>query len=197
MNESVPSSLDPISVLPWNDPLVEAIGHDPRSVYVEHFWLGILGPSTTWLLRRLAAGFDAYPDGFVLDLEETARALGLAANGGRHSPFARALQRSVQFGMAQPHTGGLLVRRKLPPLSQRHVARLPEAVQHAHRVWIDDAASDAAGDHEHARARTLARAMLQFGDDVQRAERQLHLVGVPPRVASEALRWAQDEPMGA
>ena len=82
MPASLPSLLDPISVLPWSDPLVEAIGHDPRSSYVEHFWLGILGPSTTWLLRRLAAGFELYPDGFQLDLEETAKALGLAAAGG-------------------------------------------------------------------------------------------------------------------
>jgi len=197
MPASLPSSLDPVSVLPWNDPLVEAIGHDPRSSYVENFWLGILGPSTTWLLRRLAAGFELYPDGFQLDLEETAKALGLAAAGGRHSPFARALQRSVQFGMAQPHTGGLLVRRKLPPLSRRHAARLPEPVQRAHDAWLESATSDAAAAHEHNRARTLARAMLQLGDDVERTERQLHLVGVPPRVAYEALRWAQTEPMGA
>ncbi len=197
MPASLPSLLDPISVLPWSDPLVEAIGHDPRSAYVEHFWLGILGPSTTWLLRRLAAGFELYPDGFQLDLEETAKALGLAAAGGRHSPFARALQRSVQFGMAQPHTGGLLVRRKLPPLSHRHVARLPEPVQHAHEAWLEHAASETVVANEHARARTLARTMLQLGDDAERTERQLHLVGVPPRIASEALRWAQAEPMGA
>jgi hypothetical protein len=197
MPESPLSSLDPVNVLPWNDPLVEAVGHDPRSAYVELFWLGILGPSTTWLLRRLAAGFEVYPDGFQLDLEETAKALGLAAAGGRHSPFARALQRSVQFGMAQPHTGGLLVRRMLPPLSHRHAARLPEAVQRAHDAWLEQAAGEAVANHEHVRARALARTMLQLGDDAERTERQLHLVGVPPPIASAALRWARAEPMGA
>jgi hypothetical protein len=35
--------------------VVDTLGFDPRSSYVED-WLGILGPSTTWLLRRLAAG---------------------------------------------------------------------------------------------------------------------------------------------
>jgi hypothetical protein len=197
MPAPLPLPLDPISVLPWNDPLVEAIGHDPRSTYVENFWLGILGPSTTWLLRRLAAGFELYPDGFELDLDETAKALGLAAAGGRHSPFARALQRSVQFGMAQPHTGGLLVRRKLPPLSRRHIARLPEPVQLAHEAWLEHEASDAVVAYEYTRARSLARTMLQVGDDAERTERQLHMVGVPPRIAMEALRWAQAEPMGA
>jgi len=38
--------------------------------------LGILGPSTTWLLRRLAAGLEASPDGFDLPLADTAQALG-------------------------------------------------------------------------------------------------------------------------
>ena len=28
----------------WEDPLVERLGHDPRSTYVEQYWLGILGP---------------------------------------------------------------------------------------------------------------------------------------------------------
>ena len=54
----------------------EEDAHDPRSTYVERFWLGILGPSTTWLLRSLAYGFDGAPDGFDLDILDTARVLG-------------------------------------------------------------------------------------------------------------------------
>jgi len=122
---ALPLPFDSLIVYPWTDPVVDAVGHDPRSPYVEHFWLGILGPSTTWLLRRLAAAFDVNPDGFELDLPETAGALGLSATSGRHSPFARTLQRCVQFGLAQPHSRGLAVRRKLPPLSQRQLGRLP------------------------------------------------------------------------
>ena len=41
-----------LGVLPWHDPSVEADGFDPRSPYVETFWLPLLGPSTTLLLRR-------------------------------------------------------------------------------------------------------------------------------------------------
>ena len=41
-----------LPIRPWPDPLIEALGFDPRSAYVEQYWLGILGPSTTWLLRR-------------------------------------------------------------------------------------------------------------------------------------------------
>ncbi len=42
-----------LPVRPWPDGVIDALGHDPRSLYVERFWLGILGPSTTWLLRFL------------------------------------------------------------------------------------------------------------------------------------------------
>src|SRR5947209_18211134 len=130
---------DTLIVLPWPDPLVDAVGHDPRSPYVEQFWLGVLGPSATLLLRRLATAFDAHPDGFELDLHETAGALGLSASSGRTSSFARTLQRCVQFGLAQPHSRGMRVRRRLPPLSQRQVDRLPAGLQVAHDHWLAEA----------------------------------------------------------
>ncbi len=120
----------------WSDPVVEEHGFDPRCWYVETFWLGILGPSTTWLLRLLAAGLDREPEGFELDLDEAARMLGLGGKAGRHSPFQRALARSVTFGMARTHPdGALAVRRMLPPLARRHLLRLPAGVQERHREW--------------------------------------------------------------
>jgi hypothetical protein len=134
-----PLPFDTIIVLPWPDPVVDAVGYDPRSPYVEQFWLGVLGPSATLLLRRLAAAFDVHPDGFELDLHETAGALGLSAASGRTSSFARTLQRCVQFGLAQPHSRGMRVRRHLPPLSQRQLARLPRALQTAHERWMAEA----------------------------------------------------------
>ena len=42
-----------VRVAPWDDPVVDRRGHDPRSAYVEQFWLSVLGPTATWLLRRL------------------------------------------------------------------------------------------------------------------------------------------------
>jgi len=78
-----------LTITPWADPVIDTLGHDPRSPYVEQFWLAILGPSTTWLLRRLAAGLEASPAGFELDLDETARSLGLGTRGGRNAPFMR------------------------------------------------------------------------------------------------------------
>ena len=28
----------------WIDPVIDELGHDPRSAYVETFWLPVLGP---------------------------------------------------------------------------------------------------------------------------------------------------------
>src|SRR5258706_9957775 len=71
---------DVLTIRPWPDDVIDALGHDPRSIYVERFWLGVLGPSTIWLLRRIAMGFESSPAGFELPLGETAQAIGI---GGR------------------------------------------------------------------------------------------------------------------
>src|SRR3989442_11314960 len=82
MSIALAPALDTLTVRPWPDDVIDALGHDPRSAYVEQFWLGILGPSTTWLLRRLATGLEAEPAGFALPLADTARALGLGNQNG-------------------------------------------------------------------------------------------------------------------
>jgi hypothetical protein len=192
---ATPLPFDSLIVLPWPDPVVDAVGHDPRSPYVEHFWLGILGPSTTWLLRRMAAAFDTEPDGFELDLQETAGALGLSATNGRHSPFARTLQRSVQFGLAQPHSRGLSVRRKLPPLSHRQLARLPAGVQSLHQRWVDAASAGDMGTS--ARARLVARALLAGGDPPPTAEEHLTRLGIRAETAAAAVAAAVAESASA
>ncbi|MEY2975563.1 MAG: hypothetical protein RIR49_1983, partial [Actinomycetota bacterium] len=55
---------------PWPVPPGRGRDHDPRSAYVERFWISTLGPSATWIMRRLADEFDANPDGFVIDVSE-------------------------------------------------------------------------------------------------------------------------------
>jgi hypothetical protein len=35
-----------LRVEPWPDPVIDEVGHDPRSSYVETFWLPVLGPTT-------------------------------------------------------------------------------------------------------------------------------------------------------
>src|SRR5919199_1743689 len=132
--------LDTVTVRPWPDPVIDALGHDPRSQYVERFWLGVLGPSTTWLMRLLAAGFDTSPSGFDLDLAEAATVLGLGTRGGRHSPFMRALGRCCRFDLAESRGDDVLaVRRKIPPLNRRQLLHLSPALQSAHREWQEAA----------------------------------------------------------
>lgn len=169
-------------IVPWHDDVVDPIGYDPRSPYVELFWLNVLGPTATWLLRRVVDGLDHYPGGYELDLEQTAKALGLGYTRGTLSPFARALHRCVLFGAAQPVEGGLAVRRRLPPVSARHLARMPDHLRDAHRSWLRSATTQQA---ETARARILATAMVEAGDATDALERQLLGLGVPPAVAAD------------
>lgn len=99
--------------------------HDARSAYVEYYWLPVLGPSATWLLRRVAGCLDDHPGGFDLDLAETAAALGIST--ASRTTVRRALDRLVDFGMAE-RVGErtLAVRRLVPPLPPQRVRRLPE-----------------------------------------------------------------------
>ncbi len=103
-----------VRITPWVDPVVDRRGHDPRSAYVEQFWLSVLGPTATWLLRRLVAGFDHQPDGYDLDVGDTARGLGLSVAKGMASPFAKALQRCAMFGVVNRLTESWVVRRRVP-----------------------------------------------------------------------------------
>jgi hypothetical protein len=182
-----------LAVEPWPDPVIDEVGHDPRSPYVERFWLAILGPSTVWLLRRLADGLDRSPEGFRLDLQETAHAIGVGMRGGRSSPFLRSLDRSCRFGAARLVGHDVLaVRRKLPPLRQGQIARLPEALQREHDRWTAAEPRHRSPERMRERARQLALTLLEIGEDVPDAERQLHTWRFHPAVAHEAVRWALD-----
>jgi hypothetical protein len=149
---------------PWLDPIVDERGHDPRSAYVERFWLSVIGPTATWIMRRLAEGFDTEPSGFTLDLNHTACSMGLSFERGSNSPFGKALHRCVMFGLAHPLSDGFAVRRRLPTVPQRHLKRLPDDVQATHEEW--------------------ARRTIRIGS--RDVERYLVAAGVPPQVAVRA-----------
>jgi len=178
-------------VAPWSDPVIDTLGHDPRSTYVEQFWLPILGPTATWLLRRMAAGFDTAPEGFELDLADTARALGLGARGGRHSPFQRALGRCISFRLARREGQGALgVRRRIPPLTRRHLDRLPPSLGKLHGEWSVVCDRTGSVDDARNRARRLALRLLDVGIDRSAVEIQLLRWHVHPSVAYDATTWA-------
>jgi len=139
--------------VPLADAKIDQRGRDPRSDYVELFWLGIIGPSPTWLVRRVVMRFAHDPNGFEVDCAEMAAELGLAAGKGWASTFGRAIQRCVMFGIAAPLEHGVVgwsFRRRLPTVAARHIARLPERIAAMHADWYQrelvdsDVASDGA-----------------------------------------------------
>jgi len=116
------------------DPVLDQLGFDPRSEYVERYWLSILGPSAVLFLRRIAAAFEEEPDGFDLDLVAWAQELGLGARGGKHSPMWRTLDRLCRFGLATRNGPNLAMHRQMPPLTQRQIERLPAHLQIEHQA---------------------------------------------------------------
>jgi hypothetical protein len=182
-----------LRVDPWADDLIDKVGFDPRSPYVERFWLSVIGPSTTWLMRHIAAGFDANPAGFDLSLGETAKALGLGDRGGRHSPVLRTVNRMIQFELARV-TGPdqLAVRRRLPPLSRRHTVRLTTAQREAHERWQAEQLKDPPEEGQRRRARHLALSLLELGEDPESVEAQLTRWRYHPALVKDAAAWATE-----
>jgi len=187
VGDGAPAELE---VRPWPDSVIDEVGHDPRSPYVERFWLGILGPSSVLLLRRLAAELEASPAGFRLPLEDTARALGLGVRGGRNQPVLRTIVRCAQFHLVHfdERRATLLARRKLPPLTRGQVLRLPEALQLQHEEWQQS--PRLFEERQRTRGRRLALSLFELGEGVETAEAQLLRWRFPPAVAREATAWA-------
>jgi hypothetical protein len=177
----------------WPDPVIDDLGHDPRSSYVERFWLPVLGPSTVWFLRQLADGLDSSPGGFDLDLVETARSLGVGMRGGKHSPMLRTVDRACRFGASRMiGTTGLAVRRRLAPLTRAQAERLPSSLQRAHGEAMERPRPSHSALDLQERARSLALSMLDLGEEDLSIERQLHRWRFHPSMAHEALRWAKE-----
>jgi|GEM_PF-943523 len=124
-------------IRPWWDPDLAVAGFDPRSSYVERYWLGVLGPSVVFLLRRLTRGLEEHPAGFQITLADTSRAIGLGGGIGGQAPINRTIDRACMFTtMRRGSTNELQVRAHLPQLNHRQLSRLPLAVRNSHDQWI-------------------------------------------------------------
>jgi len=182
-----------IRVMPWPDPVLDAVGHDPRSWYVETFWLPTLGPTALLLLRHLADRFDDNPKGVQLPVADTAAALGLGPREGQSSPLIRSLARLQQFELAcSDGDTTIAVRTTLPPVHRRHVRRLPTALQARHAEWVEAQASSPL-DIARRRARRFALTLLMQNEPIDAVERALHAGGFHPALAHEAVRWAREQ----
>lgn len=190
---SLPPNTKHLLVRPWSDPIIDQIGYDARSPYVERFWLGVLGPSATWFVRYVADRFDVAPNGFDVDIADCALAIGLGRPWGTTAAFPRMIARLCQFGTGRLLNGRTLeVRRMLPPLTPRQVERLPDALRAEHSRWVDQAPAAAQAAALRDRARRLALSLLELGEPADAAERQLQRWRFPAAIAREATMWAVD-----
>ena len=182
--------LHTLQVRPWHDPVLRRSGHDPRSVYVERFWVAVLGPSAVWLLRLLAREFDELgpDDDLQLDLESTARRIGLQHRGGRQSTFMRTVDRCRMFDLAHfDDDAVLLVRRWVPPVPRQLYVRMPRELRSEVGLWTR---TDGNADFSVGEIRLLATCMLMLGNGLHEAAERLVMLGLPPGAANEATAWA-------
>jgi len=205
-----------IRILPWHDPVIDTLGHDPRAPYPEKFWLPTLGPSALFLIRYLADRFDTEPAGFDLALAEVSRCLGLGDRIGRSSTIARSLGRLVQFDLATYPSGdadaadgggsgdrggdggagaagALHVRRHLPPINRRHVRRLPASRQAEHDAWVTARLAEPAMAAARNNARRAAVVLSAMGERPGGVERMLGSAGFAPALARDAALWAREQ----
>lgn len=137
-----PMLKDQLYVTAWADPTVDALGWDVRDrdtssgqpPYVETFWLPLLGPTATWLLRRCNSHLDT-PNPGSLPTQVLAESLGLGPSISRSSKLADTIDRAERFGFASLTIRGdeLRVRTHLPPLTERQLQKLPEPLQALHQ----------------------------------------------------------------
>ena len=125
-----------VELVPIRHPVIEALGHHPTSDYAEQFWLPIIGPSALWAHRRLTAGLAVDRTGYRLDLATLSREIGLGAGTGRNSLIVRTLARLVDFHLAEIIDDRLGVYTRLPPLTRRQTARLPDHLAERHRALV-------------------------------------------------------------
>ena len=124
-----------VPVTRWVDPLVDRIGFDILDPYVEIAWLPVIGPSATWMLRRLHSWLPDDSTRIEVDLSELGLLLGLGHGVTPCSSVQRTMDRLVRFGLAE-WSGVLRVRGSVPPLSDRQLARQPAWVREAHAVMV-------------------------------------------------------------
>lgn len=123
-------------VEPWDDPTLEQYGFGVSDVYVETFWLSTLGPTATWLLRRLVAILGDRPSAVRLDVAELSASLGIGSAKDHLTPMVKALDRLVMFGVAQVRRDRLAIRRFVPPLASKQIDRLPPHLRRSHDAWM-------------------------------------------------------------
>ena len=133
------------TVAPWRQTSIAQSCPLAECQYLERFWLGILGPTATWLARHLTRLVIAQPEvntsevGTTIDVSELGARLGVSIQPLHDSVLSRAINRLVMFNFAVPSgidSSILEVRTYAPRVSDRLVARMHPSVRHAHWQWM-------------------------------------------------------------
>lgn len=113
----------------------DGTGYDARSDYVELFWLPTLGPTPTWLLRRLRALTEGYAGEIDVDTAELAASIGIP---GPAKKLRHALDRLAAFNLGWWETDGSFAAvRRVPALSRKAAERLPKPLFEAWQAERD------------------------------------------------------------
>lgn len=111
---------------------VRQVGFPLDHAYVEQCWTPIVGPTSVLLLRRATL---LWREGMSaeVEIEDLARSLGLGKSSGRNGSMQRTLERLCRFQFAS-FTGPaeLEVFTEVPPLSPRHLERVPGWTRNRH-----------------------------------------------------------------
>jgi hypothetical protein len=111
--------------------------------YVEMLWLPVIGPSSTWLLRRLSGWALACPEGLTVVLPELSESLGLGWSSGPNSSLQRSMRRLMMFGLAC-WGDSFEVATQVPAVSERQLARMSPGLVRAHDRMIQQAGNQVA-----------------------------------------------------
>ena len=103
--------------------------------YVEMLWLPVIGPSSTWLLRRLSGWALACPEGLTVVLPELSESLGLGWSSGASSSVQRSMRRLIMFGLAC-WSDAFEVATGVPAVSERQLARMSPGLVGAHDRFV-------------------------------------------------------------
>ena len=104
---------------------VEGCRFDARDIYVETYWLPILGPSAVLAVRRIADWLDHDPAGVHINLVDFGASLGVGTGTGRNTQINRTLGRLIDFRLARISGDHLEVRTELAPVPAGLRRRLP------------------------------------------------------------------------
>ena len=125
-----------LAVVAYEDPVIEQLGFGPDDPYIEQCWVTIVGPSTSWMWRRLArVAIQTGTVPAVVDTTDLLLSIGLGEGLRKNSPGARTVARLVAFDLAKRGGGDggvLAVRRALPRLCERQARHLPLSVRTYH-----------------------------------------------------------------